>query len=274
MPDSSEVSWRERVDKKDPEWWRMDWHIDNFTDRDINEKRQIPGDFSALVGIYFTDNEIDNEGNFVVFPGGHHQIQSFSRESGGIDFYKKDGLTTAKKEIELNNPFQVKAKAGSVMIAHRMLPHTTADNFSKNTRYVIWFRVRSKNRDNKSNFEDPESYLDIWREWSLIKREAKFNNKLYGENKLLFESKVSEMERRGLGELMNVNDEYILLRCRPSYGEPCLFASMLTIRYYYIRDELEVHSNGFISRDTHPMMAKDMYEYSKIDDKSNFDIEA
>lgn len=61
----------ERVDINDPEWWKYDDHIDNYTEKDMRIRRSIPRDFSALVGIWFTDNLEDDSGNFVVFPGGH-----------------------------------------------------------------------------------------------------------------------------------------------------------------------------------------------------------
>jgi len=90
---SCQIAYRfpgERVKEYDNDGERFyinDWHIDNYTTKDMTQRQRIPPDFTMLVGIYLEDNISRDQGNFVVFPGGHHQMESYSCSKGWPTFF-------------------------------------------------------------------------------------------------------------------------------------------------------------------------------------------
>lgn len=236
------------------------WHIDNYTERDFERKSGIPRDFTALVGVYIADNLEDNSGNFTVLPGSHHRIQAWSRNHGGYEYYERNGLTAMKQKFQENElqtkPFQVKAPKGSIIITHRMLLHTMGPNMSENIRKVVWFRVSKKSsvRGNQKNL-DPETFTNIWKEWKPV------NIRQVPCKDFRIAEQIKKIEEFGYGYQVDSTEDTVLLRIRPSirlHGEPCMFASMVSVKYS--DNSIEVHTNGFISRKEHSHMASDIME--------------
>lgn len=233
-----------------PNNWYETWHIDNYTEKDF-ERRCLPKDFSCLVGVYLSDNEEEFSGNYTLFPGSHHSVQAFSRLNGGQEYYEKNGLQKIREEVKLNNPFQIKAKRGSVIIVHRMLPHLiSAPNTSKNIRTIIWYRICISTRPKNNN--DPETFTNIWKEWTGLHTVLSLKS-TYPEK---FGKEIQEIEYKGYGHLVTYNDEYFVMRLRQNNSKPCMFASMITIKYFISKNNIEVHTNGFMNRSKHPVMAQ------------------
>jgi len=230
----------EKTDLNDP----TDWHIDNYTPRDLEQRKRIPDDFTALVGIYFSDNMELNSGNFTVYPGGHHHIQQYSLNNGGQSFYETNGLVDAQKKLCLSEPYQIIAQEGSIIIAHRMLPHIVGSNHSNNTRYVVWFRVKSKNRLKENKYEDCDTFLNIWKEWGKVTNKTKF------ENNIQKSMSTNDLELRGYGYAISQTSELLHMRCKTEKSRPNFFASMIDVKIFFGKS-LEIHTNGFLNKQAH-----------------------
>ena len=116
--------------------------------------------FSALVGVFLTDVNHDNAGNFTVWPGSHLKMQDYFREHG-TDIITGEGRTPP---IEKGEPHQIKARAGDAVLAHYQLLHGVAGNFAPRPRYATFFRVKPPEHETHRI----ESLTDLWREWPGI----------------------------------------------------------------------------------------------------------
>lgn len=272
------------ADKKSPqagevrETWYSDWHIDNF----VQDYSYQPSEFSFLLGIYFSSNESDDAGNFTVFPGAHHRVEQFSRRKGGRAFFLQNKLKDLRTELTLNKPWQVQAAEGSVIIAHRMLPHTIAPNCTNTTREVVWYRV--KLRDMQPDYD----MISMWRGWGKLQQmlslkfhlpesdtsssssfssasssSASTTTTLSSSSSFIsvssilagWQQQLSQISSLGWGQLVTYDDDQIHFRCRPSRGDPGRFASMVSV--YLSRTppfKFTMHTNGFIARDMHSAM--------------------
>lgn len=200
-----------------------EWHIDNFTEKDLNRSFN-PSEFDYLVGIYLTNNESDNCGNFTCYPGGHHQTRAYCRnmnddENVVYNTFRIEGLAKIRSELKLWNEHQLKCKIGSVLIADRMLPHLIcAPNSSNDIRIIIFFRTKLVNHNLK--------------------------DMLFGKQK---DSVATDIELRGLGYLKDTN----IYRIKPRilHHVPNAIASMVEIEYdKYL---LSIHTSGFLSKVSH-----------------------
>lgn len=237
------------IDNLVPDNWYKKWHIDNFTEKDF-ERRSVPPEFTCLVGVYLTDNEEEFAGNYTLFHGAHYGIQSLSKIKGGYQYYVGNGLDGAREILKLNNPYQVKAKKGSVIIVNRFLPHLiSAPNMSEKIRTIVWFRVSTEKKE--------ESFMNIWKEWPKIYGPINLKT----ECPIQFRDQINEIELKGYGHLVTFDDKCITLRLRQFNSEPCMFASMITVTLY--EKHIEVHTNGFINRTKHPIMAKQIMKSCK-----------
>lgn len=224
--------------------WYTEWHIDNYTDKDFERKR-IPQDFSCLVGVYLTENEYEFAGNFTVFPGSHYQIQSHSIMNGGRKYYEENGLKKIRKELVLEKPYQIMAKKGSVIFAHRYLAHLiSAPNESDDIRTIVWFRVRGNN-----NCE--LSFTNIWNDYKGIAKDTKYPEK--------YNDEIIRIENKGYGYFCSNTKNGIILRIKSNGKKyfPCMFASHVTLTYYY-DDNVNIHTNGFINKKNHNLIAKEL----------------
>ena len=212
---------------------KKSWHIDNFTEKDLN-RNFIPKEFDYLVGIYLTDNELENNGNFTCFPGGHHQTRAYCRSISsqinpcGInneniihDYFRTNGLDDIRSKLQLGNEFQIKTKMGSVLVADRMLPHLIcAPNLYDHIRIIIFFRTRLKNHSPKNLFFG-----------SLHK-----------------ESLTNKIELDGSGYMKEEN--VYRIKPRLKHHLPNTFASMVEIKFDN-NQLISIHSMGFLSKESH-----------------------
>jgi hypothetical protein len=227
----------------------LKWHIDNYTEKDF-ARRSIPADFTCLLGVYLTDNVAEDAGNFTVFPGSHFQIQSFSRLKGGKEYYRESGLDEAISALQLQNSFQVKAKRGSVILVHRHLAHLiSSPNRSSVPRTIVWFRLRVKR-----NYDDNETFLNIWKEWLNLSIEQHVEPK--------YSEEIESIQLRGYGYLKSATDTQLILRLKPNgkKHQPCIYGSMVTLKYSPEDKVVRAHTNGFISNSKHHLIAKHLMD--------------
>lgn len=110
-------------------------HIDGLTPPEADGR---PGTFTALVGIFLTDQTQENCGNLWVWPGSHWETSEYLRQHG------PDALLSAAPypPIKLAPPIQVTGCAGDLLLAHYLLGHNMGGNTSGRTREVLYFRLR------------------------------------------------------------------------------------------------------------------------------------
>lgn len=131
--------------------------------------------FSLLLGILLSDVDADNSGNLTVFPGSHHLLEKFFRQTGNVDKYLEssafEALTnvvgTLNADPAFPPPFQIKAKAGDIILAHYELPHAVAPNVSPNVRYCVYFRLH--HHTHQVDTPRHETLSNIWLEFDGVR---------------------------------------------------------------------------------------------------------
>lgn len=113
--------------------------------------------FSALAGVFLTDVDRQNAGNFTVWPGSHLKMQDYFR-AHGTDFITQEGRTPP---IDQGEPLQLQVRAGDAVLAHYQLLHGAAGNWAPRPRFAVFFRV--KHPDHEAH--KMECLRDLWREW-------------------------------------------------------------------------------------------------------------
>jgi len=85
------------VDNKVPDDWYKEWHIDNF----VQARRSQPKEYTLNIGVYLSDNNDKDSGNFTVFPGMHHRVEKFSQKKGGYEYFLEHKLDEMKTTFDL-----------------------------------------------------------------------------------------------------------------------------------------------------------------------------
>ena len=132
-------------------------HIDGVHSPHNGVPKGTIASFSALVGVFLTDVNENNAGNFTVWPGSHLKMQDYFREHG-TSIITDEGRTPP---IEKGEPLQIKAKAGDAVLAHYQLLHGVAGNYAPRPRYATFFRVKHPDH----NAHRIQCLSDLWREW-------------------------------------------------------------------------------------------------------------
>lgn len=130
-------------------------HIDSFHPS-IDGKPGSITPFIALAGFFLNDVDLDNSGNFTVWPGTHRQFEKYFQKHGA-DPELKLGIPP----IDLPKPVQIKAKAGDMIFAHYQLAHTAAANISEAVRYAVYIRMHHADRPKDSL----DVLTEIWKYW-------------------------------------------------------------------------------------------------------------
>lgn len=148
-------------------------------------------------------------------------------------------LTPAKAQ-------QIQAKKCSAIIVHRMLAHTVAPYASDLTRKVVWYRVSALDAASHS---EQLRFNDMWRDFKAAPQlEA-----IHSEGVVV---DVQEIELRGYGHLrQNYGDTFHLRIRQNSGGEPNHFASTISCAYNVAGLSFELHTNGFLARSKHAVLA-------------------
>jgi hypothetical protein len=118
------------------------------------------GNFTMLVGVFLSEVPKPFCGNFSVWPGTHHQYETYFREHG------PQSLLDSMPPIELPEPHQVVAKPGDAVLVHYQLAHAAALNTaSPHIRYALFFRLTHVDHE----AQKWEAMTDIWREYDGIR---------------------------------------------------------------------------------------------------------
>ncbi len=132
-------------------------HLDGIYSPDNGVPKGTIGSFSALIGVFLTDVNDDNAGNFAVWPGSHLKMQDYFRQHG-TQIITDEGRNPP---IDQGEPLQIKAKAGDAILAHYQLFHGVVGNYAARPRFATFFRVKHPQHD-----ENRLACLtDLWREW-------------------------------------------------------------------------------------------------------------
>lgn len=130
--------------------WHSYWKIDGLPAPATgpNDDHHFVRNYSLMVAVYLNDCLEENSGNITLWPGSHLGIQGMLRARGGTVAALKAGKID--RPVIHNNqlesvPQQMTARAGDVLLCHYQVAHTHAPNLSADIRYVVYFRVYSKN---------------------------------------------------------------------------------------------------------------------------------
>ena len=103
----------------------------------------LVSNFTALVGIYLSPVRTEFSGNFTVWPGSHHILESHCREHG------PEALRNGMPCIPFGAPVQLMTEPGDVVLCHYELAHAAAVNLSAVDRYAVYFRLWLKDIDER-----------------------------------------------------------------------------------------------------------------------------
>jgi len=132
----------------DPAWHKR-WHIDGFPDAIKGLKSGEVRNFTMLIGIILSEVPEDYMGNFTVYPAGHHLLEKYFTEQGGVHKVLEgttfEGIMRVVNSVQndMPAPVQIKGKPGDIILAHYQLPHNIAPNLSSNIRYACYFRLHN-----------------------------------------------------------------------------------------------------------------------------------
>jgi ectoine hydroxylase-related dioxygenase (phytanoyl-CoA dioxygenase family) len=111
-------------------------HLDRIS---VTEPSGRPGTFTMLAGFVLTNQMQPDMGNLWVWPGSHHVC------AGCLTKHGPDALLNLEHpDYPMTPPEQVIGKAGDLLLGHYMLGHNMGGNLSKETRRVVYFRLKSE----------------------------------------------------------------------------------------------------------------------------------
>jgi hypothetical protein len=115
------------------------WHVDGLG-------RGYWGTFSLLIGIPLSDQFEEYSGNLCLHDGSHVLLQPYMREyaakwNSAESFDEKFALQRSVKKPLLEEPTQVIASRGDVVIALHKVAHLGGPNYSNDIRKMLYFRV-------------------------------------------------------------------------------------------------------------------------------------
>jgi hypothetical protein len=114
---------------------------------------------TLLAGVYLTPLRGPDRGNFVVWPGSHRLFARHLRDLDAPRHLREHGaepLLAKIRALECGPPLQVEVEAGDAVLAHHLLGHGAADNFSLRTRETVYFRLLHP----ADRLDDPEPLMD------------------------------------------------------------------------------------------------------------------
>ena len=141
---------------------RHGFHLDGFPSEGNDVASGAVYRATLLVGVYLTATPGPDRGNFVVWPGSHRAFERWLREIDALAFLRTHGSEALLQRIRAFDPGpkrQLEVEPGDVVLAHHLLGHGAADNFSLHTREALYFRLLHPDDDPR----DPTPLLDARR---------------------------------------------------------------------------------------------------------------
>ena len=135
-------------------------HIDGMSAPDNGVAQGTIANFTALIGIFLSDVETEDAGNFSVVPGSHRIYEAYFRDHGA------EALLQGMPPVDLPPVHQIRARAGDAVLCHYQLAHGVAPNVSPHVRYAIFFRLHHLDFD-PARWQAPMQ--DIWMHWPGIR---------------------------------------------------------------------------------------------------------
>uniref|UniRef100_A0A7S0AB96 Phytanoyl-CoA dioxygenase n=1 Tax=Pyrodinium bahamense TaxID=73915 RepID=A0A7S0AB96_9DINO len=117
----------------------------------IDGRGSIPNGFALLVGIALSSPPPGSAswGALTVFPGSHrnsalHAAYPKQKRSGAEAAAGAGGAEGRGPRLDIGRPQPVRLEQGDVVIAHSLLAHRRAQNWSEAVRYQLYFRLRPR----------------------------------------------------------------------------------------------------------------------------------
>ena len=134
-------------------------HIDGIPTADNGLEGNDLHTFTALVGVFLTEVNVEFAGNFTVWPGSHTLLEQYFKQRG------EAALTEGMPTIPLGAPVQLLCRPGDVVLCHYQLAHAAAVNTSADDRIAIFFRVSLK--DLATLRQRWHNLTHIWHGWQI-----------------------------------------------------------------------------------------------------------
>jgi hypothetical protein len=109
-------------------------HIDGITPPDSDGR---PGTFTLPAGIVLTDQTCDDMGNLTVWLGTHVRTAEYLQAQGADSILATGG----HPPVEHDEPVQIHAAAGDLLLASYLLSHNTGRNVSDVIRKTLYYRL-------------------------------------------------------------------------------------------------------------------------------------
>jgi hypothetical protein len=135
------------------------WHVDGLG-------RGQWGTFSFLIGIPLNNQFEEYSGNLCLHEGSHYTLQPYMKEyanrfNATDSFEERFALARNVPKPMLNEPTQITAAAGDVIIALHKVAHLGGPNYSNEIRKMLYFRIsHSKHQELRFAALD-----DLWIEY-------------------------------------------------------------------------------------------------------------
>lgn len=134
----------------------LGWHVDGMD-------RGVYGSFSLLIGFPLSEQREDFCGNLCLHAGSHHILNGGYIKEYATQCQAVNGRTTDAAELreirvprpKLDEPVQVKAGRGDVVMVLHKVGHRGGPNYSRDVRKMVYFRVSHRNHSqHRMRFDD------------------------------------------------------------------------------------------------------------------------
>jgi SAM-dependent methyltransferase len=111
--------------------------LDNIQEQGVNS-------FSLMVGIFLSETNSIDSGNFTVFPKGHLALQDNFRNFGVHSLYRHRHGRIITPNLEFNPELQFLTNPGDIILCHHQVPYRSSINLSPNIKMAVFFRFYNK----------------------------------------------------------------------------------------------------------------------------------
>eukprot|EP01083_Nonionella_stella_P178945 633747_1 len=121
--------------------WAMDehdWCIDGMRDTECH----LP-QYSLLCGVALSAQQLPFSGQFVYWPGTHHEVQKKMKQFG-LNKWRSMNLREISREKWNVKAMECNVDIGDIVIVHPLLCHKVGVNFSMNIAYNLCYKIQHK----------------------------------------------------------------------------------------------------------------------------------